>query len=69
MAIFQGGNKNGGMFFPNGYQGWAFRQWASPPMAPRHVSVRSLGQDSVRLRLRVKGFCHPQGLDFNSTRS
>ncbi len=40
MAIFQGGNKAGGMFFPNGYQGWNFRQWASPPMPPRYVSVR-----------------------------
>ena len=43
MAIFQGGNNAGGMFFPNGAQGWNFRLWASPPAAPRTVSVRGPG--------------------------
>ena len=57
LAIFQGGNTAGGMFFPNGIQVWAFRQWASPPMAARHVSVRSSGWGNVRVRVRVYVLC------------
>ena len=57
LAIFQGGNTAGGMFFPNGIQVWAFRQWASPPMAPRRVSVRSWTCGDVRVRVRVYLLC------------